>query len=341
MLIGLHRQGVDIQIMTQGDSDFAARFRQEGIRVVDFHPSKKFDPEAVRRIRAELIGQNRQILHLFNNKAIRNGIAAAYRLPVKVVTYRGYTGNIHWWNPVSYLTHLHPRVDKITCVSDAVKESLEHQLFFPKGKAVTVSKGHDPAWYADVKATGLDQFNLPEDAVTIAVVANARRMKGIPYLVQATHELPAGLPFFFLMIGRGLQTPEMDRQIARSPYRERFVFTGFREDVLSLVKSCEVSILPSVKGEGLSKVLLESMFLGIPSIMTDIGGNRGLGINGKTALIVPPRNPKALANAITRLVRDPELRQTIGTGGKEFVTEHFNLARSVAEMREVYDLLIR
>ncbi|MCB0609055.1 MAG: hypothetical protein KDD12_15180, partial [Lewinella sp.] len=82
MLIGLHRQGVDIQVMTQGDADFAARFREAGIRVIDFHPRKKFDREAVRRIRAELTGQDRQILHLFNNKAIRNGIAAARGLPV-------------------------------------------------------------------------------------------------------------------------------------------------------------------------------------------------------------------------------------------------------------------
>lgn len=341
MLIGLHRQGVDIQVMTQGDSDFAARFREVGIRVIDFHPSKKFDPEAVRRIRAEIIGQDRQILHLFNNKAIRNGIAAARGLPVKVATYRGYTGNIHWWNPASYLTHLNPRVDKITCVSDAVKESLEQQLFFPKGKAVTVSKGHDPAWYAGVQKTSLREFNLPEGAVVLAVVANARRMKGIPYLVQATHCLPPDLPLCFLMIGRGLQRPALERQIAGSPYRDRFVFTGFRADVLSLVKSCDASILPSVKGEGLSKVLLESMFLGVPSVMTDIGGNRGLGINGKTVLIVPPRDPASLAEAITRLVENPDLRAAIGKGGREFVAEHFNLDRSVAEMKEVYDSLMR
>ena len=340
MLIGLHRQGVDIQVMTQGDADFAARFREAGIRVIDFHPRKKFDREAVRRIRAELTGQDRQILHLFNNKAIRNGIAAARGLPVKVVTYRGYTGNIHWWNPVSYLTHLSPRVDKITCVSDAVKESFERQLFFPKGKAVTVSKGHDPAWYADIQPAGLSEFSLPGNAVAVAVVANARRMKGIPFLIEATHRIPPGLPVYFLMIGRGLEGGKTGQLVARSPLRDRFIFTGFRSDVLSLVSACDISLLPSVKGEGLSKVLLESMFLGVPAIMTNIGGNRGLAIHGETALVVPACNPDALAEAVILLAENPELRREMGPKGRAFVRSHFGIDRSVAEMKAVYESLV-
>ncbi len=60
----------------------------------------------------------------------------------------------------------------------------------------------------------------------------------------------------------------------------RFTFTGFRKDVLNIIAAADVSLLPSVKGEGLSKVLLESMFLARPTIMTDIDGNKGLGIGG-------------------------------------------------------------
>ena len=114
LFIGLHRAGADVQVMTYGNTPFAQQFRDAGMRVIDYHPDDKFSSEAVAKIRQEIVEQDRQIVHLFNNKAIINGIRATWDLPVKVVTYRGYTGNIHWWDPTNYLTHLNPRVDAIT-----------------------------------------------------------------------------------------------------------------------------------------------------------------------------------------------------------------------------------
>ena len=340
LFIGLHRAGVDVQVMTYGHTPFAEEFRKAGMRVIDYHPDKKFSTESVARIRQELLEQDRQIIHLFNNKAIINGLRAAWDLPVKVVTYRGYTGNIHWWDPTNYLTHLNPRIDAITCVSDAVKEVFDRQLFFPKGKAVTVSKGHNPDWYADVEMGDLSAFNFPDDAVIVSVVANARRMKGIPYLVEAASLLPADSPVRFLLIGRGLDSPDTLRALRQKGIEDRFVFAGFRKDVLSLVKACDLSLLPSVKGEGLSKVLLESLFLGNPTIMTNIGGNRGLAVDGETGLIIPPRDPKVMADAIQRLANSKDLRTRMGTAGKAYIEANYSVERSVQEMKALYHELL-
>jgi len=101
-----------------------------------------------------------------------------------------------------------------------------------------------------------------------------------------------------------------------------------------------VSLLPSVKGEGLSKVLLESMFLARPTIMTDIGGNKGLGIDGKTAIIVPARSDEALTEAMLRIAEDPALRERLGPAGKTFVTEHFSADRTVEELHRAYQEVI-
>lgn len=340
LFIGLHRAGVDVHVMTYGHTEFAQQFREAGMRVIDYHPDEKFSSEAAARIRQEIVEHERQIVHLFNNKAIMNGIRATWDMPVKVVTYRGYTGNIHWWDPTNYLTHLNPRVDAITCVSDAVKEVFERQLFFPKGKAVTVSKGHNPEWYADVETGDLSPFGFPEDAVIVSVVANARRMKGIPYLLDAVSLLPPESPARFLLIGRGLDDAKTVKTLAQRGIADRFVFAGFRKDVLSLVKACDMSLLPSVKGEGLSKVLLESLFLGNPTIMTNIGGNRGLAVDGETGLVIPPRDPKAMADAIQQLVSDADLRQLMGSAGKAYIQVNYSVDRSVQEMKALYEELI-
>lgn len=341
LFIGLHKAGVDVQVMTYGHTPFAELFRQAGIRVIDFHPTKKFDKATVNRIRKELIEQDIQLLHLFNNKAIINGIKASKGLDVKVLTYRGYTGNIHWWDPTNYLTHLHPRIDAISCVSDAVKEVFERQLFFPKGKAVTVSKGHDAAWYKDIETGDLSAFNFPSGAIIVSVVANARRMKGIPYLLQAMEHLSKKGSLHFLLIGRGLDDSKTLQQLDKIGWRDRVVFAGFRKDVLSLVKACDMSLLPSVKGEGLSKVLLESLFLARPTIMTNIGGNKGLAIHNETGIIIPPRDPKAMAIALEKLGASADLRQEIGLAGQQYISTHYTVERSVQEMKALYANLLK
>ena len=107
-----------------------------------------------------------------------------------------------------------------------------------------------------------------------------------------------------------------------------------------MVKACDLSLLPSVKGEGLSKVLLESLFLGNPTIMTNIGGNRGLAVDGETGLIIPPRDPKAMADAIQRLANSKDLRTRMGTAGKAYIEANYSVERSVQEMKALYHELL-
>ncbi|MGB5210643.1 MAG: glycosyltransferase, partial [Gammaproteobacteria bacterium] len=123
-LLGLARAGVECAIMTQGSSAYREPMEQEGIRVIDYVPKHKFDREAVNFIRGELVAGKHDILHLFNNKAIANGIMAARKLPVKVISYRGQTGNVHRYDPVCWLTHLSPRIDRVIAVANAVRDDL-------------------------------------------------------------------------------------------------------------------------------------------------------------------------------------------------------------------------
>lgn len=327
--------------MTEDGSPYTSEMKAAGIRIIDFHPKKKFEKAAIRRIQEELIAGQYDILHLYNNKAIVNGLLAASGLPVKVATYRGYTGNIDWWNPIAYFQHLSPRVDMISCVSPAVKEVFDRLPFFRSGKAVVVSKGHEASWYADVGTADLQAlFNIPRDALVVGIVANARRMKGMQYLTEAIRLLPAGLGLHFLFIGRGLDDAANIRVLQQSHYASASTFTGYRTDVLSLLSSCDISLLPSVKGEGLSKVLLESMFLARPTIMTSIGGNRHLGIHRETAWIVPPKSPTALTEALENLAGDAALRNTLGSAGQAYVGRHFSAQQSALELHEAYLALL-
>ena len=329
-----------ITVMTRREgAHYLEEMEAAGVSIIDWHPESKFGKSDSQRIRTELSGGKYDILHLFNSKAIVAGLRAARGWPGKVVTYRGFTGNVHWWDPTAYFKHLHPRVDMITCVSQAVKDDLDRQRFFDTSKTVVVGKGHRPEWYAEVQPADLhDEFGIPPEHVVLIVIANARKMKGMEYLGTAIRRLPAELPLHLLFVGRKLETSALRADLADSPYHdeEDFTFTGWRPDALNLLAASDISLLPSISGEGLSKVLLESMFLGKATVMTDIGGNRGLAIDGKTALVVPPRNEEAMAKAITSLVEDEDFRSRIGAGGREYMMTHYRSVDTAKDLDAAY-----
>ena len=342
--VGLAREfGYRITLMTRREgASYLPELEAAGVRIIDWHPVSKFGSADRAAIRKQLDEHHYDLLHLFNNKAIVAGIRAARGWPGKVLTYRGYTGNIHWWDPTAYFGHLNPRVDGIICVSQAVKDSFNGIPFFAASKAMVVAKGHDPAWYDSVEPLDLrEAFGISPDLLTITIVANARRMKGMDYLGAAIRRLPPDLGLHFLFVGRGLQVPDLEACLADSYYAHAYTFAGFRTDVLRIVAATDISLLPSVKGEGLSKVLLESMFLGRTTVMTDIGGNKGLGVDGETALVVSARDEDALHAAIVRLATDAPLRNKLGPAGKAYITAGYTADKTARDLHEAYVRVLR
>src|SRR5205814_908313 len=97
---------------------------------------------------------------------------------------------------------------------------------------------------------------------------------------------------------------------------DRVVFTGFRIDTANILQQLDVSVLSSLT-EGLSNALLESMAAGLPVVATRVGGNPEIVADGITGLLVPPKDPLRLSEAICNLLANPELRARMGASGKE------------------------
>ncbi|MEZ5565638.1 MAG: glycosyltransferase [Gammaproteobacteria bacterium] len=204
---------------------------------------------------------------LFNNKAIVAGVSMrAIGLPVKVVTYRGQTGNISRFDPVSYLTHLSPGVDRIICVAEAVRQSLLPQVW-NADKLVTIYKGHDIRWYAGIEPARLDLLGVPPGSFVVTCVANNRPRKGIPQLIAAVGRLPTESCIHVVLVGGGMDGQAVGELLATSAGRARITALGPRADVLPIVAASNATVLPALKREGLPKSVIESM-AGIPPIVT-------------------------------------------------------------------------
>lgn len=336
IFVALLRQGFEITVMTEDSSHYAHRIKEEGGHIISYRPKNKFDRKAVRLIRQAAKERKIDIVHAFNGKAIANASWALIGMPQKLIGYRGYTGNVHWYDPTNYLNFLNPRLDHMICLAESVRE-----MFLANGKseewAVTINKGHNASWYKHVQAADLGEFGFPKNAMVCSFVANKRvKMKGVKHLLDATHMLPADLPVYILMIGRGLDTPEVKRWVEQSPFRDRIVFTGFREDVSALVKACDVAISVSIFGEATQKAMIEAMYLERPVIISDISGNRGMAMDGETGYIVPPGDAKAIAKSLLKLFENPEKRVEMGRASKKHITLFLSQERTVREYASFY-----
>jgi glycosyltransferase involved in cell wall biosynthesis len=147
-----------------------------------------------------------------------------------------------------------------------------------------------------------------------------------------------------LLIGKDLERggafqAELEREAERLGVRERVLFTGHRDDARALLAEADVVALPSWT-EGLPLAVLEAMTQARPVVATLVGGTAEVVVDGETGLLVPPRDPEALAQAIERLLADPTLRRRLGEAGRRRVEERFSLDAMTRRVLAIYDEVV-
>lgn len=341
IFIGLAKIGFQIFIMTYKDSEHVDEFETAGIKVIDFQPEKKLNKSEIRRIKNVIVKEKIDIIHLFNSKAIINGIQAAKGLPVKVVLYRGYAANIHWYDPTAYYKFLHPRVDKIFCNSKGVEEQIQRQLFFDKTKTITINKGHNIEWYKEYHPYNIrEELGIPSNAFLLISVANNRKVKGIIYLLKAFNLLSKYLSIHLLLVGKDMDNKKNLDLVNQGGNKHRIHFMGFRNDVLKIVSACDVFILTSIYGESITKSVIEAMALGITPIITRIPGNKELVINEESGLTTTPKNSVELSEAILRLYNNQGFCKELGRNAKMRIANHLNSSQTILKTKKLYEDLM-
>lgn len=340
VFLGLKKEGVDVEVMTSAKSEYVQKFKDAGIKIIDYTPKKKNDPKAIKLIRKTVLEGKHDILHVFNTAAITNGIKAVKDLSVKIVVYRGYSTGIYWFDLSSYQHILNPRVDKILCNASGVEELIKRQSIFNKNKTITINKGHKIEWYDSVTPIDLSQFGITKNTLTLVNVANNRKMKGMKYLMEAINLLPSDLDVKFLLIGNDLDNPETLKILSKGNNRNKIEFLGYRNDALSIVKAADIFILPSITGESITKAVIESMGCCTAAIITDIPGNKELIVDGESGIVVPSKNPEALKNAIVNVYENRELITKLSEGAHKRISTRFSTDYTVQRTLQMYNELI-
>lgn len=336
MFVGLRRAGIDLSAVRTHSDAANEILRAARVPLLDIPAGRRRSTAGARRLRAELQRGRYDLLHLFGNRALEIGLRASRGLPVRIVVYRGIVGNVSFLDPVSWRRYLNPRIDRIVCVADAVRDHFlkmrPARLRIPAERLVTIRKGHSLDWYTDPPAD-LRAFGVPDGAFTVVCVANYRPRKGIELLVEAMAGLPEDV--HLLLVGN-MDSARLRRRIAASPAAARIHRTGYLTEAPAVAGACDVAVLPSIKREGLPRSVIEAMAYSTPPIVTDIGGSPELVVDGASGLVIPARDPAAIARAIRRFHDDTDLRTRMGVAARERIRTHFRIEDTIDRTELLY-----
>ena len=184
------------------------------------------------------------------------------------------------------------------------------------------------------------RLGLPAEAYVIAGVGRLVPIKGFDLLVDALAEIAARVPdTHVLLIGEGAERQALQARAEALGVGDRLHITGSVTDVIGRLAGADVLAAPS-RNEGMGRVLVEAMALGLPVVGTRVGGIADVILDRECGLLVPAEDAGALADALAELGTDAALRTKLGAGARPRA-EAFSTTVAAAAMRAIYDGLVR
>lgn len=183
-------------------------------------------------------------------------------------------------------------------------------------------------------------LGIPAGLPVIGSVGRFVPYKGYAYLLEAARLVREVRPeVHWLLLGNGELRGELMRQCRTLGLERQVHFAGWRDDVPDVLALFDIFALPSL-GEHFGRVLIEAMAMARAVVATDAGGVPEIVIQGETGLLVPPAQPRPLAEAVLALLKDPALAARLGAAGRRRAETEFSLARHVEAVEALYRALL-
>lgn len=241
-----------------------------------------------------------------------------------------------WFRPKIWQRGWFSRLDAIFARSRAIKDGfLGQPPFMPAERVELVYSGVDTERFHPA-VDGIRvrwEAGIPQQAPLVAMIARFQDVKGHDVFQAMARHVALQMPHaHFIVAGESIHNVSAEdaykRRIletaAQDPLLKRLKYIGFREDAERVIASADVVVCAS-DFESYGRVNVEAMACAKPIVSTNRGGPAETVVHGETGFLVPPRDAAALAEAVIRLLRDPDLRQRMGAAGRARVLAHFSV----------------
>jgi glycosyltransferase involved in cell wall biosynthesis len=300
-----------------------------GIPVIPLNAPPGLRPGLWRRL-ARLFRQHQfDVVHTHDERPLIYGMPAAWWAGVRRRIHTHHHGRLP---QTSRRQHLLIRLaaryaQAFVCVAhDSARFMIEQGI--PAERVCTLWNGIDLTRFA---------YQGPCADGPVVTVARLSPEKDVANLVRAAHEVAAVVPEIrFEIAGDGPCRQELEQLTRDLHLGGRAVFHGEVRDVPALLAHARLFVLPS-QTEGISLTLLEAMARGLPVVATRVGGNPEVVEDSVTGLLVPARDPGALAHAIRMLLADPESARRMGLAGRLRVENCFDVRKMMTEYEALYE----
>ena len=196
------------------------------------------------------------------------------------------------------------------------------------------------------------EFKIPQDAPLIGIIAMLRSYKGHRYFIEGARYLLADFPnAYFLIVGGGGGkinfyemkdvSKELKQKVRDLGLESRVIFTDYRNDIPEITAALDILVITSIGIEATPRVMLQGLAMQKPIVATPIGGIPEIIKHRETGLLVPPRDGKAMAEAVKYLLTHRDVAATLARNGYHFIKERFSIEAVVTQIEAIQDEVVR
>lgn len=330
------------------DGEMIQTLKSIGITAVVIPTTKPFDVTVWGKVKKLIEQHNIDLIHMHGTRAFSNVCYAARRLKKPIV----YT--VHGWSFNEFQPYLRKNIAILTeglfsrMANATINVSFANQLLGKKVingfQSIVIPNGIDTSKFAVTETFDADirkKFNIASSTILIGFIARITEQKDPFTLLHAFSLLQKTTPgkFSLLYVGDGELKNELISKTAALGLTDVVHFENFRKDIPTVLSQIEIFCLPSL-WEGLSLGLLEAMSMRSAIIATNVDGTKEVIHHNENGLLFTPKDHQALADLITQVAMNRELRDRIKVNARETVITNYSLESMVRKTESVYKNII-
>jgi len=229
-------------------------------------------------------------------------------------------------------------------VSSVLEQTMIQAHGIPREKVVRIYNGieidhYEPHDQEDGRRKVRREHSINDSEILIGSLGRLVWQKGFEFFIQSIPLLIQDIRGTrFMLVGEGPLRQELESQARSLGILDRIFFTGHRNDIKDMMAAMDIIVIPSLL-EGFPMITLEAMAMEKPIVTTAIDGITEQIRDGREGLLTPPKSPPALAQAVKRLVDDPDYARSLGKNARVKVVQDFSIRKMITETIKVYETL--